>query len=225
MVRPGPEGEDRTVTKVAITRALISVYDKTGLEDLARGAAPGRRRDRLHRQHGGGDRGRGRAGDQGRGRSPASPSAWTAGSRRCTRRVHAGLLADPRAARARGPARRAGYRARSSCWCRNLYPFEQTVASGAAPADCVEQIDIGGPGDGPRGGEEPRRGRRRHRPVAVPGRAGRRPRRAAASRWSSAAAWRRGPTRTRPPTTPRSPPGSPRPTRRTRPRGTPACRT
>ncbi len=27
----------------------------------------------------------------------------------------------------------------------NLYPFEATVASGAAPAECVEQIDIGGP--------------------------------------------------------------------------------
>ncbi len=27
----------------------------------------------------------------------------------------------------------------------NLYPFEATVASGAAAADCVEQIDIGGP--------------------------------------------------------------------------------
>ena len=27
----------------------------------------------------------------------------------------------------------------------NLYPFEQTVASGAAPAACVENIDIGGP--------------------------------------------------------------------------------
>ncbi len=29
--------------------------------------------------------------------------------------------------------------------CVNLYPFEQTVAAGAAPADCVENIDIGGP--------------------------------------------------------------------------------
>ena len=29
--------------------------------------------------------------------------------------------------------------------CVNLYPFEQTVAGGAAPADCVENIDIGGP--------------------------------------------------------------------------------
>ncbi|HEY0807219.1 MAG TPA: bifunctional phosphoribosylaminoimidazolecarboxamide formyltransferase/IMP cyclohydrolase [Pseudonocardiaceae bacterium] len=27
----------------------------------------------------------------------------------------------------------------------NLYPFTATVASGASPADCVEQIDIGGP--------------------------------------------------------------------------------
>ncbi|KTF03746.1 Bifunctional purine biosynthesis protein PurH [Trueperella bernardiae] len=27
----------------------------------------------------------------------------------------------------------------------NLYPFVQTVASGAAPEECVEQIDIGGP--------------------------------------------------------------------------------
>ncbi|MBC7800377.1 MAG: bifunctional phosphoribosylaminoimidazolecarboxamide formyltransferase/IMP cyclohydrolase [Gemmatimonadaceae bacterium] len=29
--------------------------------------------------------------------------------------------------------------------CVNLYPFEATVAAGAAPDDCVEQIDIGGP--------------------------------------------------------------------------------
>src|SRR5205823_14365999 len=27
----------------------------------------------------------------------------------------------------------------------NLYPFRQTVASGAGPDECVEQIDIGGP--------------------------------------------------------------------------------
>ena len=27
----------------------------------------------------------------------------------------------------------------------NLYPFEATVASGASPADCIENIDIGGP--------------------------------------------------------------------------------
>jgi phosphoribosylaminoimidazolecarboxamide formyltransferase/IMP cyclohydrolase len=27
----------------------------------------------------------------------------------------------------------------------NLYPFSATVASGASPAECVEQIDVGGP--------------------------------------------------------------------------------
>src|SRR6202046_2121125 len=35
MVRAGPEGEDRALTKVAIKRALISVYDKAGLAELA----------------------------------------------------------------------------------------------------------------------------------------------------------------------------------------------
>ncbi len=29
--------------------------------------------------------------------------------------------------------------------CVNLYPFEATVAAGAAPAECIENIDIGGP--------------------------------------------------------------------------------
>ena len=27
----------------------------------------------------------------------------------------------------------------------NLYPFTATVASGASPDECIEQIDIGGP--------------------------------------------------------------------------------
>ena len=27
----------------------------------------------------------------------------------------------------------------------NLYPFEATVAQGASPADCIENIDVGGP--------------------------------------------------------------------------------
>ena len=58
---------------------------------------------------------------------------------------------------ARRPARRPAARprtprsspssasSRSTCWCRNLYPFTETVASGAAVDECVEQIDIGGP--------------------------------------------------------------------------------
>ncbi len=37
MVGAWQEGEDRPLTKLAIRRALISVYDKTGLDELARG--------------------------------------------------------------------------------------------------------------------------------------------------------------------------------------------
>ena len=43
----------------------------------------------------------------------------------------------------------------------NLYPFVETVKSGAAQDDVVEQIDIGGPVHGALRREEPRR--RRHR--------------------------------------------------------------
>src|SRR5215471_12495386 len=37
MVGGWQEGEDRPLTKLVIRRALISVYDKTGLDQLARG--------------------------------------------------------------------------------------------------------------------------------------------------------------------------------------------
>ncbi len=131
------------MTKVAIARALISVYDKTGLEDLA-GA--------LHR-----------AGVEivSTGSTAAVISAAglpvtkvedLTGFPECLDgrvktlhpAVHAGLLADPG---------RPGHRAQLDdlgiapfeLLVSNLYPFEQTVASGAAPDECVEQIDIGGP--------------------------------------------------------------------------------
>ena len=42
-------------------------------------------------------------------------------------------------------ARRARASSRSTCWSSNLYPFTETVASGASVDECVEQIDIGGP--------------------------------------------------------------------------------
>jgi phosphoribosylaminoimidazolecarboxamide formyltransferase / IMP cyclohydrolase len=58
--------------------------------------------------------------------------------------VHAGLLADTG-----NPAHAAQLAsldiAAFELLVVNLYPFEATVASGAAPGDCVEQIDIGGP--------------------------------------------------------------------------------
>jgi phosphoribosylaminoimidazolecarboxamide formyltransferase/IMP cyclohydrolase len=58
--------------------------------------------------------------------------------------VHAGLLADmnnPAHVEQLGTLDIAPF----DLLVVNLYPFTETVASGAAPADCVEQIDIGGP--------------------------------------------------------------------------------
>ena len=127
-----------------VRRALVSVYDKTGLTELADRAARRRRRDRLHRLDRRHDRRHRRPGDPRRGahRLPRVPR------------------------RARQDAAPAG--ARRACWptpgCPehlaqldelgiapfelvvvNLYPFTATVASGAGPDECVEQIDIGGP--------------------------------------------------------------------------------
>jgi phosphoribosylaminoimidazolecarboxamide formyltransferase/IMP cyclohydrolase len=58
--------------------------------------------------------------------------------------IHAGLLADvsfPEHVRSLDELGIAPF----ELLVVNLYPFEQTVASGAAPGECVEQIDIGGP--------------------------------------------------------------------------------
>ena len=58
--------------------------------------------------------------------------------------VHAGLLADVRDPDHRRQLAELGIEA-FELVVVNLYPFERTVASGAAPEDCVEQIDVGGP--------------------------------------------------------------------------------
>jgi phosphoribosylaminoimidazolecarboxamide formyltransferase / IMP cyclohydrolase len=59
-------------------------------------------------------------------------------------RVHAGLLADMHNPNHVEQLRHLDI-APFDLLVVNLYPFTATVASGAAPADCVEQIDIGGP--------------------------------------------------------------------------------
>ena len=59
-------------------------------------------------------------------------------------RVHAGLLADTRKPEHLAQLVELGI-APFDLLVSNLYPFTQTVASGATPAECVEQIDIGGP--------------------------------------------------------------------------------
>jgi phosphoribosylaminoimidazolecarboxamide formyltransferase/IMP cyclohydrolase len=59
-------------------------------------------------------------------------------------RVHAGLLAD--LALPSHEAQLAELHVEPfQLLVSNLYPFEATVASGATPDECVEQIDIGGP--------------------------------------------------------------------------------
>jgi phosphoribosylaminoimidazolecarboxamide formyltransferase / IMP cyclohydrolase len=131
------------VTKVAIARALISVYDKTGLAGLAQA---------LHR-----------AGAEivSTGSTAAAISAAglpvtrvedLTGFPECLDgrvktlhpKIHAGLLADATRPEHRAALDELGIGA-FEMLVSNLYPFERTVASGAEPAQCVEQIDIGGP--------------------------------------------------------------------------------
>jgi phosphoribosylaminoimidazolecarboxamide formyltransferase / IMP cyclohydrolase len=128
---------------VAIRRALISVYDKSGLTELA-GA--------LHA-----------AGVQivstgstaaaiAAGGVPVTPVEELTGFPECLDgrvktlhpAVHAGLLADLARASHREQLAALGIEP-FDLLVSSLYPFEQTVASGASPAECVEQIDIGGP--------------------------------------------------------------------------------
>ncbi|MGE5287949.1 MAG: bifunctional phosphoribosylaminoimidazolecarboxamide formyltransferase/IMP cyclohydrolase [Micromonosporaceae bacterium] len=143
MVGAGQEGEDRPLTKLTIRRALISVYDKRGLEDLARGlheadveivstgstaariAAAGVPVTRVEELTG-------------------FPECLDGRVKTLHPRVHAGLLADTGNAGHRAQLAELGI-APFELLVSNLYPFEAAVASGAAPAECVEQIDIGGP--------------------------------------------------------------------------------
>ena len=131
------------MTRVAIKRALISVHDKTGLADLAR---------QLHA-----------AGAEivSTGSTAAAVSAAglpvtkvedVTGFPECLDgrvktlhpAVHAGLLADTRQPEHAAQLAELGFEP-FELLVSNLYPFERTVASGSAPEDCVEQIDIGGP--------------------------------------------------------------------------------
>jgi phosphoribosylaminoimidazolecarboxamide formyltransferase/IMP cyclohydrolase len=59
-------------------------------------------------------------------------------------RIHAGILADRRLASHREQLDELGIEPFDLVVC-NLYPFTQTVASGADFDACIEQIDIGGP--------------------------------------------------------------------------------
>ena len=134
-----PDRRDR----VPIRRALVSVYDKTGLEDLARG---------LHAAGVAIVSTGSTAGHIAESGVPVTPVEDLTDFPECLDgrvktlhpRIHAGILADRR--------RDDHVRQLADLGIEpfdlvvvNLYPFADTVASGASPDACVEQIDIGGP--------------------------------------------------------------------------------
>lgn len=129
--------------KRPIRRALVSVYDKTGLADLARG---------LHEagvaivSTGSTAKTIAAAG------VPVTPVEDVTGFpevldgrvKTLHPRVHAGLLADQRKPEHVSALADLGVEA-FELVVVNLYPFTETVESGATEDECVEQIDIGGP--------------------------------------------------------------------------------
>jgi len=129
--------------QIAIKRALVSVYDKTGLQDLVTG---------LHE-----------AGVElvSTGGSaalieklglPVTKVEELTGFPECLDgrvktlhpRVHAGILADRRLPAHVAQLEELGV-APFDLVVVNLYPFSDTVASGAGIQECIEKIDIGGP--------------------------------------------------------------------------------
>jgi len=135
---PGPTQDVRPVR-----RALVSVYDKSGLEDLVRGLADAG----VELVSTGGSA----ALIAGLG-LPVTKVEDLTGFPECLEgrvktlhpRVHAGLLADTRKPDHLAQLAELGVEA-FELVAVNLYPFAATVASGATPDECVEQIDIGGP--------------------------------------------------------------------------------
>jgi phosphoribosylaminoimidazolecarboxamide formyltransferase / IMP cyclohydrolase len=131
------------VGRVQIKRALISVYDKSGLAELARGlhsagieivstgstaariaeaGVPVMRVEKL----------------------TGFPECLDGRVKTLHPRVHAGLLADVRKDSHVQQLDDLDIEPFDLAVV-NLYPFAATVASGATPDECVEQIDIGGP--------------------------------------------------------------------------------
>jgi phosphoribosylaminoimidazolecarboxamide formyltransferase/IMP cyclohydrolase len=130
-------------TTIEIRRALVSVYDKTGLDDLAHGlhaagveiVSTGSTAARI-RELG----------------VPVTPVEQVTGFpeilggrvKTLHPHVHAGLLADQRDETHVETISDLGIEP-FQLLVVNLYPFAATVASGAQPPEVIEQIDIGGP--------------------------------------------------------------------------------
>ena len=131
------------MSKREIKRALISVYDKTGLEELARAlgqagveiVSTGSTAKRIA--------------DAGVAVTEVAdvtgfPEVLDGRVKTLHPRVHSGILADLRKNSHVDQLQELGIEP-FDLVVVNLYPFEETVASGASFDECVEQIDIGGP--------------------------------------------------------------------------------
>lgn len=130
-------------TQIPIKRALVSVWDKTGLEELAAALveagvqiiSTGSTAKKIAA-----------AG------LPVTPVEDVTGFPECLEgrvktlhpHIHAGILADRRKPDHVKQLQELQVEPIDLVVC-NLYPFEDTVASGADFDACVEQIDIGGP--------------------------------------------------------------------------------
>ncbi|MGW1375367.1 bifunctional phosphoribosylaminoimidazolecarboxamide formyltransferase/IMP cyclohydrolase [Streptomyces sp. NPDC002446] len=130
-------------TQRPIRRALVSVYDKSGLEELAQGlhaagvelvstgstaakiAAAGVPVTKVEELTG-------------------FPECLDGRVKTLHPKVHAGILADLRLPDHQKQLADLGVEP-FDLVVVNLYPFKETVASGATADECVEQIDIGGP--------------------------------------------------------------------------------
>lgn len=126
-----------------IRRALVSVYDKSGLVELAR---------TLH-EAGVEIVSTGSTASTISGAGvPVTPVEQVTGFpeildgrvKTLHPKIHGGLLADLRKESHADQLDEHGI-AGIDVLVSNLYPFQATVASGASPDECIEQIDIGGP--------------------------------------------------------------------------------
>ncbi|WP_405178278.1 bifunctional phosphoribosylaminoimidazolecarboxamide formyltransferase/IMP cyclohydrolase [Nocardia sp. NBC_01377] len=143
---PVTDNSERSITpgvRRTIRRALVSVYDKTGLVELATGLhAAG-----IELVSTGSTAGR--IADAGIPVTKVEdltgfPETLDGRVKTLHPRVHAGILADTRRPEHLEQLTELGVEA-FELVVVNLYPFTQTVAGGASQDECVEQIDIGGP--------------------------------------------------------------------------------
>jgi phosphoribosylaminoimidazolecarboxamide formyltransferase/IMP cyclohydrolase len=140
----GPTGGDAAAEgRRPLRRALVSVYDKTELLTVARALVEAGAEIVST-----GSTARTIA-DAGLAVTPVEavtgfPECLDGRVKTLHPKVHAGLLADLRLESHREQIAELGV-APFDLLISNLYPFTDTVASGATPDECIEQIDIGGP--------------------------------------------------------------------------------